>query len=59
MFERLDRASNNDLWRLLFPGAVVKVLPRLEFSDHHPILIALHGFERETYLRLLNLNVHG
>jgi len=39
--------------------AVVKVLPRLEFSDHHPILIALHGFERETYLRLLNLNVHG
>jgi hypothetical protein len=43
IFERLDRALSNDSWRLSFPGAFVKVLPRLDFSDHHPILISIHA----------------
>jgi exonuclease III len=43
IFERLDRAMSNDEWRLMFPEAIVKVLPRIEFSDHHPIIIMLQG----------------
>jgi hypothetical protein len=39
IYERLDRALSNDLWRLAFPDGYVKVLPRLDFSDHHPLLI--------------------
>jgi hypothetical protein len=27
----------------MFPEAIVKVLPRIEFSDHHPIIIMLQG----------------
>jgi hypothetical protein len=41
IFERLYRALSNDSWRISFPEAIVKVLPRLDFSDHHPILISL------------------
>jgi hypothetical protein len=33
----------NDSWRLEYPEAFVKTLPRLEFSDHHPILIYPFG----------------
>ncbi|MCI12783.1 hypothetical protein A2U01_0033890, partial [Trifolium medium] len=40
IFERLDRALCNDQWRLEFPNGSVKVLTRLEFFDHHPILIS-------------------
>jgi hypothetical protein len=40
IFERLDRALCNDHWRLKFPDGVVKVLTRLDYSDHHPILIS-------------------
>ncbi|WJX64016.1 hypothetical protein P8452_48843 [Trifolium repens] len=40
IFERLDRALCNTRWRLDFPDGFVKVLPRLDFSDHHPILIS-------------------
>jgi hypothetical protein len=40
IYERLDRALCNDHWRLLFPDAFVKVLTRLEYSDHHPIIIS-------------------
>jgi hypothetical protein len=43
IFERLDRAMSNDEWRLIFPEAIVKVLPRIDFSDHHPIIIMLQG----------------
>jgi hypothetical protein len=43
IFERLDRAMSNDEWRLMFPEAIVKVLPRIDFSDHHPIIIMLQG----------------
>jgi hypothetical protein len=39
IYERLDRALCNDMWRLRFPDGYVRVLPRLDFSDHHPILI--------------------
>lgn len=38
-FKRLDRALGNDAWRLGFPNAIVKVLPRIEYSDHHPLII--------------------
>jgi ribonuclease HI len=40
IFERLDRALGNVKWRLDFPDGYIKVLTRLEFSDHHPILIS-------------------
>jgi hypothetical protein len=43
IFERLDRALSNDEWRIMFPEAIVKVLPRIDFSDHHLILIMLQG----------------
>ncbi|PNX73217.1 ribonuclease H [Trifolium pratense] len=39
IYERLDRAIGNDMWRLAFPDGYVRVLPRIDFSDHHPILI--------------------
>lgn len=50
MFARLDRGMCNASWRLAFPNAFVKVLTRVDFSDHHPILINLHGSDggRET-----------
>lgn len=43
IYERLDRALSNSDWRLLFPEAYVKVLPRVDFSDHHPLLILPFG----------------
>lgn len=43
IFERLDRALCNNEWRFRFPNAVVRVLPRVTFSDHHPLLIFPHG----------------
>ncbi|GAU43826.1 hypothetical protein TSUD_399190 [Trifolium subterraneum] len=39
IYEKLDRALSNDVWRMEFPDAYVKVLTRVDFSDHHPILI--------------------
>jgi hypothetical protein len=54
IFERLDRALSNDDWRISFPDAVVKVLPRVSFSDHHPLLIHLFGnnnFQRAGYFK--------
>lgn len=43
IFKRLDRAMCNDNWRLRIPEALVCVLPRVECSDHHPILICPYG----------------
>jgi hypothetical protein len=40
IFERLDRALCNAHWRVEFPEGFVKVLTRVDFSDHHPILIS-------------------
>ncbi|XP_058782140.1 uncharacterized protein LOC131656434 [Vicia villosa] len=45
IYEKLDRAMSKDEWRLMFPDAYVKVLLRVEFSDHHPILINLKDEE--------------
>jgi exonuclease III len=45
IYERLDRALCNDAWRISFPNVIVKVLPRVDFSDHHPILIQLGGVQ--------------
>jgi hypothetical protein len=39
IYERLDRALGNERWRLSFPDGCVRVLARLDFSDHHPLLI--------------------
>ncbi|XP_058775935.1 uncharacterized protein LOC131650233 [Vicia villosa] len=41
IYEKLDRAMCNDIWRLEFPDAYMKVLARVEFSDHHPLMITL------------------
>lgn len=43
IFERLDRAMCNAKCRTQFPDAFVKVLARVDFSDHHPILISLQS----------------
>jgi hypothetical protein len=43
IYERLDRALSNDNWRIQFPEGFVKVLPRIDFSDHHPLLIEPFG----------------
>ncbi|PNY15946.1 ribonuclease H, partial [Trifolium pratense] len=51
IFERLDRALVNDNWRLAFPHAVVKVLARIDFSDHHPLLIYPFGIDNPRRLK--------
>lgn len=43
IYERLDRAMGNEGWKLMFIDAQVKVLSRVEFSDHHPIMITLNN----------------
>lgn len=43
IFKRLDRALCDDLWRLRFPHAQVRVLARVLYSDHHPLLICPKG----------------
>lgn len=39
IYEKLDRDWSNDFWNLAFVDAKAKVVPRVEFSDHHPLLI--------------------
>jgi hypothetical protein len=39
IYERIDRGMSNDKWRIQFLDRVVKVLTRIDFSDHHPPLI--------------------
>jgi hypothetical protein len=39
IYERLDRALCNEEWRLKFSDGYVKVLNRVDFSDHHPLII--------------------
>lgn len=48
IYEHLDMAVCNDSWRLQFPDGFVKVLFRLDFSDHHHLLICLHGNVRRV-----------
>lgn len=45
LYERLDRGICNIDWRLLFPNAMIRVLPRVHFFDHHPIMLSLKGKE--------------
>lgn len=48
IYEKLDRAMSNIVLIEMFPNAHVKVLARVEFSDHHPILIM-------PYMRMTNI----
>ncbi|CAK8532340.1 unnamed protein product [Lathyrus sativus] len=41
IFEKLDRALGNEECRIEFPNGDVRMLTRLDFSDHHPLLITL------------------
>ncbi|XP_058774787.1 uncharacterized protein LOC131649058 [Vicia villosa] len=41
IYERLDRAISNEEWRLMYSEAHAKVLPKVDFSDHHPIMTSL------------------
>ncbi|XP_058762592.1 uncharacterized protein LOC131635973 [Vicia villosa] len=43
VYERLDRAICNEEWRLLFEEAQTRVLTRVEFSDHHPIMTSFRS----------------
>ncbi|XP_050885085.1 uncharacterized protein LOC127088210 [Lathyrus oleraceus] len=54
IYERLDKALCNDDWSFDFPEARVKVLARVEFSNHHPILTYLnkgHNFKIQKRFR--------
>lgn len=51
IFERLDRALCNDQWRITFPNVGVRVLPHVEFSDVHPILISLNSMSLFPFKR--------
>lgn len=44
IYERLDRAIGNEDWKILFPDSYIKVLTRVSFSDHHPIMIDLSNY---------------
>lgn len=41
IFEKVDRGLSNNIWRTMFPEAHVQVLHRLDYFDHHLILIRL------------------
>ncbi|XP_058746367.1 uncharacterized protein LOC131619271 [Vicia villosa] len=41
IYERLDRVIGNEDWKFMFPDSYIKVLTRVSFSDHHPIMLAL------------------
>ncbi|XP_058725815.1 uncharacterized protein LOC131597117 [Vicia villosa] len=41
IYEKLDRALCNEDCRMKFPDAHVKVLTRVNFSNHHPLLVML------------------
>lgn len=43
VFERLDRALCNSAWRMLNEEAFVQVLTRVDFSDHHPLILKLNN----------------
>jgi len=58
-FEWLDRALGDDQWRLDFSKAIVKVLPRMAFSDHHSTLVCPYGVGRNKGGRILDLEVCG
>lgn len=45
-FEKLDTTLCNDLWKIQFPYAFVKVITRIDFFGHHLILITLKDEER-------------
>ncbi|KAI9085740.1 hypothetical protein K1719_032346 [Acacia pycnantha] len=45
VYRRLDRCLCNQKWQERFEDAEVSVIPRLS-SDHHPILVSLHGEDK-------------
>lgn len=49
IYERHDHDLNNDHLRLQFLDARVKFLTRLDFSDHHPLLVSLKDITFRTY----------
>ncbi|KAK7244397.1 hypothetical protein RIF29_39218 [Crotalaria pallida] len=50
VFKRLDRGLCNVNWRLRFPDATIKVLPRVH-SDHHPFLLNTCPFSHSNIAR--------
>lgn len=49
VYEKLDRVFSNNTWKMQFSEAHVKVLTRLDYLDHHPILVALSD---NVYMRV-------
>lgn len=43
IYKKLNKALSNDAWSFEFPKTYVKVLIRVEFSNHHPTLISPKG----------------
>lgn len=39
IYEKLDQVLCNEMWKIDFLDAFVKVLALVEFFDHHPIII--------------------
>lgn len=48
VFERLDMDISNDIWRLQFPDAFLRVLNRINYSEHHPILVSLYEDQQKS-----------
>jgi len=51
LFERLDRALANSNWRLRFHETEVRVLQRIQFSNHNPLLISTHNVPHRHGIR--------
>lgn len=51
MYERLDKDLSNEEWRLRFPDAQVCVLTKIDYPDHHPILVSFKDNHRKTMIK--------
>lgn len=49
MFERLDRALCNPEWTVVLHEAIVQVVSRIGFFDHHPLILFPYGKPSNMY----------
>ncbi|KAI5420514.1 hypothetical protein KIW84_044349 [Lathyrus oleraceus] len=51
VYERLDKDLSNEEWRLRFPDAQVCVLTKIDYPDHHPILVSFKDNHRKSMIK--------
>lgn len=59
VFEKIHLDFSNDNWRLNFPDAYVKIISRVDFYDHHTILIMLFGNVDRHKFKYFPFKVNG